>query len=560
VSYWRFEGNSNDSKSSNNGIDTNITYGTSYGKFGQGASFNGTTSQIVLGTWFNFQQFTISLWVNPDSTQNQYADIFDNNHTGTQNLNCQQDNTNTNVYTMGGTDGTRWSITPFTLTSGILTHLAFTFDGSRMRGYINGMLLGIGDPINGIYYNNQSFILGNWGLDGRHWKGYMDDVAIFSRALSSSEVYNLYNSDKSYYHQGRTSDYGSLPCGDDNSISLNTWSRFKILLKRSVEAGKLSTTDVVSTYSLVYTTNRAYVGGVLAPNGDVHFIPCLATVGQKISAAGIVSTYSLVYTNNNDAYYGGVLAPNGDIHFVPVGAEVGQKVSIDGTVSTYPLVYTASYAYAGGVLAPNGDIHFVPYGAEVGQKISIDGTVSTYPLVYTASYAYFGGVLAPNGDIHFLPRQSTVGQKISFDGYVSTYSLVVTGTDYFYCGCLDSEGSIHFIPARSPVGQKVSISGTVSTYSLIYTVNYAYIGGVLAPNGDVHFIPCFATVGQKISSVGVVSTYSLIQTNQSIGGVLASNGDIYYTPHSATVGQKISTQSTLPFSLGTCCSPFFNKF
>ena len=65
---------------------------------------------------------------------------------------------------------------------------------------------------------------------------------------------------------------------------------------------------------------------MLAPNGDIHFVPFYATVGQKISSAGLVSTYSLVYTVA-DAYQGGVLAPNGDIHFVPYSATVGQKIS-----------------------------------------------------------------------------------------------------------------------------------------------------------------------------------------------------------------------------------------
>ena len=69
----------------------------------------------------------------------------------------------------------------------------------------------------------------------------------------------------------------------------------------------------------------AYVGGVLASNGDIHFVPESANRGQKISAAGVVSTYSLVYTTTN-AYGGGVLAPNGDIYFVPVNANRGQKI------------------------------------------------------------------------------------------------------------------------------------------------------------------------------------------------------------------------------------------
>jgi hypothetical protein len=112
---------------------------------------------------------------------------------------------------------------------------------------------------------------------------------------------------------------------------------------------------------LVYTGADLYLGGVLAPNGDIHFVPRSAAVGQKISASGTVSTYTLVYTTVSIAYAGGVLAPNGDIHFVPRSANRGQKISAAGVVSTYSLVYSNSGgAYKGGVLAPNGDIHFIP--------------------------------------------------------------------------------------------------------------------------------------------------------------------------------------------------------
>jgi hypothetical protein len=127
---------------------------------------------------------------------------------------------------------------------------------------------------------------------------------------------------------------------------------------------------------LIYTTttNYAYSSGVLAPNGDIHFVPYAATVGQKISSAGVVSTYSLVYTTSF-AYWGGVLAPNGDVYFVPYVANRGQKISSAGVVSTYSLVYTGggiTGTYSGGILTPNGDIHFVPVNGTVGQKISVN--------------------------------------------------------------------------------------------------------------------------------------------------------------------------------------------
>lgn len=66
--YYRLEGNSNDSKGSNNGSDTAITYSTGNGKFGQGAGFNGTTSKIAIADNaaldLDTGDFTITCWVN----------------------------------------------------------------------------------------------------------------------------------------------------------------------------------------------------------------------------------------------------------------------------------------------------------------------------------------------------------------------------------------------------------------------------------------------------------------------------------------------------------------
>jgi len=182
---------------------------------------------------------------------------------------------------------------------------------------------------------------------------------------------------------------GSLPTADNNSIdqNLSAWRGLQALMMTGVQ-GEVAFDNqgvggIVSTYSLVYTRSSAYQGGVLAPDGDIHFIPGSANRGQKINTiTGIVSTYSLVYTGSY-SYIGGVLAPNGDIHFVPSVADRGQKINtITGVVSTYSLAYTTPAAYYGGVLAPNGDIHFVPTYADRGQKII---TNTSLPLAVCAS-------------------------------------------------------------------------------------------------------------------------------------------------------------------------------
>ena len=47
ISYWKFEGNSNDSIGANNGTDTTVSYNSSYGKIGQGVNTNGTLSNGI---------------------------------------------------------------------------------------------------------------------------------------------------------------------------------------------------------------------------------------------------------------------------------------------------------------------------------------------------------------------------------------------------------------------------------------------------------------------------------------------------------------------------------
>ena len=292
VSYWRMEGNSRDSRGSNDGTDTTMTYGTSYGKFGQGAYFNGAgyitcgNASIPIGT----SSRTMCCWAKKIATvdwgMNSYicwGSWFYSNY-------CVLAVYGDVLYFWGyGCDVGGTTI----IQNNIWYHFVITLDSGVVKLYVNGKL----DGQASLSFNtaSSSVILGS-SYNTAPMYGYLDDVAIFSRALSDTEVYNLYNGDKTKLSFGENVGSGKLPCGDDSSIGLNTWPQFKALMDRSVDAGKLSNYDVVSTYSIINPFYYSYCGGVLSANGDIHFVPYYAFVGQKISSSGIVSTYSLVYT------------------------------------------------------------------------------------------------------------------------------------------------------------------------------------------------------------------------------------------------------------------------
>jgi hypothetical protein len=72
-------------------------------------------------------------------------------------------------------------------------HIAGTYDGATLRTYVNGSEVA-STPFTGtIAKYNQPLFLGANGGGGDRYKGIMDDVRIYSRALSGTEIQTLYN-------------------------------------------------------------------------------------------------------------------------------------------------------------------------------------------------------------------------------------------------------------------------------------------------------------------------------------------------------------------------------
>jgi hypothetical protein len=162
-------------------------------------SFDGTDDFGTAGNFFTYQAFTINLWIRPGSSQTTYADIIDNNHTGTQNWVCQQDVGSLNQYNfvVFGSAGQTSATGNFTLTSNTWVNLVFTYDGDKVRGYNNGTLFATGASLGTtINYVAPTFNIGNWNLGGRNWNGQYGLINAYNRALSATEIAQNYNATK----------------------------------------------------------------------------------------------------------------------------------------------------------------------------------------------------------------------------------------------------------------------------------------------------------------------------------------------------------------------------
>jgi hypothetical protein len=88
IALYQLDGNDDDTTGNYDGIsDPNVTYSATGAKFGQAASFNGSISQIDLGSSLIKQlPMTISLWLNPITSTN--GAFYSNYSSSTEGFYC----------------------------------------------------------------------------------------------------------------------------------------------------------------------------------------------------------------------------------------------------------------------------------------------------------------------------------------------------------------------------------------------------------------------------------------------------------------------------------------
>ncbi|MFC1865001.1 PKD domain-containing protein, partial [Chloroflexota bacterium] len=80
-----------------------------------------------------------------------------------------------------------------TLPLNVLTHVAGTYDGSQMKIYINGVLVNNAAATVAIPMNTLPLRIGADSNGQNLFKGLIDEVSLFNRALSDAEMWELFN-------------------------------------------------------------------------------------------------------------------------------------------------------------------------------------------------------------------------------------------------------------------------------------------------------------------------------------------------------------------------------
>src|SRR3990172_3078266 len=187
ISWWPGEGNANDIVGINNGTLMNgATFVT--GKVGQAFSFDGINDYVsVPGTFGGGSEATVEAWIKPNGTTGDFQSIVSS--TELQFMHFQL-NTSGNIVAF--VDGGVWISMPIVLPTptGFYRHIVFSVKSGDSRLYVDGQLIGTNTLTFRTIVPASNLRIGS-GWDGRYFKGEIDEVSIYNRALSSGEIQSI---------------------------------------------------------------------------------------------------------------------------------------------------------------------------------------------------------------------------------------------------------------------------------------------------------------------------------------------------------------------------------
>ncbi|HQO09667.1 MAG TPA: FG-GAP-like repeat-containing protein [Clostridiales bacterium] len=195
VGYWTFDGgNANDLTGNHNGtiVGSGVTFPA--GKVGNAVNFSVGTSFIRIPS-FNTTNITVEAWVNSTKSGYYTSMVTKNYHPSTWSspwtawsLWFNENSANP------GTIASQWATSsPDAVSLNQWYHMAFTYDGTTVKVYVNGLLKSSAATAGGpIVQTAGNIHIGKPEFANHSFTGSIDEVAIWDNALPGTEILRHY--------------------------------------------------------------------------------------------------------------------------------------------------------------------------------------------------------------------------------------------------------------------------------------------------------------------------------------------------------------------------------
>lgn len=194
TNYYKLDessGNASDVVGGKVGTNTDVTYGA--GKINNGAIFNGSSSKLVTNNQDNGgTAWSFSVWVKLNNYNNHSP--FFTNQVGV----IFRVNQSSGIILCFANGGAISFSTPGAVGTGAWHHVVWTHDNTdHSKVYIDGSL--VKSDANDTTIGTGNGVIG-FGVSAEYLDGMVDELGIWSRALTSTEVTTLYNSGNGFQY------------------------------------------------------------------------------------------------------------------------------------------------------------------------------------------------------------------------------------------------------------------------------------------------------------------------------------------------------------------------
>jgi PKD repeat protein len=169
----------------NNGSINGASWTT--GKFGKALSFNGTSSLITISDAPSLDLtngMTLEAWVYPTALSPSWSDII---YKDRDNYFLMGSTPSAQAPDVGGMFASS-NVYGTTLPLNAWSHLVGTCDGTTIRFYLNGVMVASQAQSGAMTSSTGALSIGGDGTYGQYWTGLIDEVRVYNRALSLTEV------------------------------------------------------------------------------------------------------------------------------------------------------------------------------------------------------------------------------------------------------------------------------------------------------------------------------------------------------------------------------------
>jgi hypothetical protein len=174
----------------NNGVFSGATWAAA-GKYGRALSFADRGDLVTIADHPSLDlanAFTLEAWVRPSASSNPRTVLIkeapgDLAYALYSNHSAQRP-----VVWAGSGDAEFSAAGNNRLSTGVWTHLAATYNGSTLRFYVNGISVSARPMTGTLNSSSMALRIGGTTLADEWYRGLIDDVRIYNRALSAAEI------------------------------------------------------------------------------------------------------------------------------------------------------------------------------------------------------------------------------------------------------------------------------------------------------------------------------------------------------------------------------------